>query len=105
MAIYQIDWHWFTAWDNGYWTVQVNIPPAQVLATAVLNGQSGGGTSYAGIKAYRKRLGNGEDQDIGFGDWTNWPPAIFDHISSVTFALAEGSDQEGWLFGRMDYWD
>jgi len=29
---------------------------------------SGGGAAPAGIKHYRKRLDNGEDQDIDFGD-------------------------------------
>jgi len=28
---------------------------------------------------------------------------IFDHVSSITLALAEGSDQEGWLVGRLNY--
>ena len=96
MAVYQIDWHWFTAWDNGYHTVEVNIPPATVGVQAALYGQSGGGTSFAGIKHYRRRLDSGADQD--------WPAVIFDHISSVTLALAEGSDQEDWLVGRLDYW-
>ena len=105
MAVYQIDWHWFTAWDNGYHTVEVNIPPATVGVQTALYGQSGGGTSFAGIKHYRRRLGSGADQDIDFGDWPSWPAVIFDHISSVTLALAEGSDQEGWLVGRLDYWE
>jgi hypothetical protein len=104
VAVYQIDWHSFTAWDNGYHTVEINIPPATVGVQAALYGQSGGGTSFAGIKHYRRRLDSGADQDIDFGDWPSWPAVIFDHISSVTLALAEGSDQEGGLVGRLDYW-
>jgi hypothetical protein len=105
VGIYQTDCHWFTAWD-GYHTVDVNLSPATVMVTTALHGQSGGGSSYAGIKHYRRRLDSGEDEDVDFGeDWFSWPPAIFDHISSVTFALAEGDDQEGWLIGRLDYWE
>lgn len=101
---YQIDWHWFSAWDNGYHTVQVNIPPALVGAQVWLYGDTGGGTSYTGIKHYRHRLPSGADDDIEFGDWPSWPPVIVDFISSVTFALGTGSGQEGWAVLRMDYW-
>lgn len=104
MGTYQIDWHWFTAWGNGYSTVDVNIPPAWIGAQVGLHGHSGGGTSFTGIKHYRRRLGSGADEDHDFGDWPSWPPVIFDFISSVTFATATGSDQEAWLVGRMDYW-
>jgi hypothetical protein len=41
--------------------------------------------------------------DFG-GNWNNWPPVIFDHASSVTFATATGSDQEAWLVAPMDFW-
>ena len=102
--ITEIDWNWFTAWGNGYYTVDVNIPPAWVGAQICLHGQSGGGTNFAGIKHYRKRLDSGADQDIDFGEWPSWPPVIFDYISSVTFAIATGSDQEAWAMYRMDYW-
>jgi hypothetical protein len=101
---YRIDWHWCTAWDSGYHTVDVNIPPAQIGAQTFLYGASGDGTQYAGIKHYRKRLDSGQDQDIDFGDWLSWPPAVFDCISSITFAIATGSSQERWLAARMDYW-
>jgi hypothetical protein len=105
MAIYQIDWNWFSGWDNGYSTIDVNIPPAWIGAQVSLHGKSGSGISYAGIKHYRRRLSSGEDEDHDFGDWPSWPPAIFDFISSITFALATGSDQGGWLVYRMDYWE
>lgn len=73
-------------------------------AQTALYGQSGGGTNYTGIKHFRRRLPDGSDQDIDFGDWPSWPPVIFDHVSSVTFAIATGSDQQSWLMARMDYW-
>jgi hypothetical protein len=104
MAVTRIEWHSFNAWGNGYFTVDVNIPPATLGAQTALAGQSGGGTNYTGIKHYRRRLGDGSDQDIDFGEWGNWPPVIFDHISSITFAIATGSDQHAWLVARMDYW-
>src|SRR5713101_331201 len=105
MAIYQIDWNWFTGGNNGYTTMQVNMPPALVGAQVALYGQSGGGTSYVGIKHYRKRLPSGQDQDIDFGEWPSWPPVVVDNLSSVTFAIATGDGQEGWLVWRMDYWE
>lgn len=104
MSVFAIHCHWLTA-GSGYHTIDVNIPPANVMVTTALHGQSGGGTSYAGIKHFRRRLSSGEDQDVDFGEWPSWPPSIFDHISSVTFALAEGDDQEGWLIGRLDFWE
>jgi len=105
MAVTRIDWHWFTAWGNGYNTIQVNIAPATLGAQTALYGQSGGGTNYTGIKHFRRRLNNGSDQDVDFGgNWNNWPPVIFDHVSSVTFATATSSDQEAWLVARMDFW-
>jgi hypothetical protein len=104
MAIIQTDWHWFTGSGNGYTTIDINIPPAWIGAQVNLHGQYGGGTNYTGIKHYRQRLGSGDDEDHDFGDWPDWPPAIFDFMSSVTFAIATGGDQEAWLVARMDHW-
>jgi hypothetical protein len=81
-----------------------NIPPETVIAQATLYGTSGGGTQYTGIKRYRKRLPTGADQDIDFGEWPSWPPIIFDRVSSVTFAIATGSNQQAWTLARMDHW-
>lgn len=103
-TIYEIMWQPFTAWGNGYYTVDVNIPPAQVVAQVSLDQVSGGGTIAAGIKHYRHRLPSGADQDIDFGDWTSWPTVIYDYISSVTFALATGSDQWGTVTGYLYFW-
>ena len=105
MAVVNIEGHWFSAGGNGYNTIDVNIAPAWVYATVCLYGTSGGGTSFTGIRSYRKRLGSGTDEDHDFGDnWNSWPPSIFDFISSITFAIATGDDQSAYLFGRMDYW-
>jgi hypothetical protein len=104
MPINGTSWHSFNAWGNGYHTIDVNIPPAWVSAEVSLYGQSGGGTNYTGIKGYRKRLSNGSDQPVNFGAWPSWPPVIYDYISSVTFGIATGSNQHGWLSARIDYW-
>jgi hypothetical protein len=104
MSIYRIDWHKLHAYGDGYHTVDVNIPPAQVVAQMWLHGTTGEGTQYAGIKHYRKRLSSGADQERDFGVWYSWPPVAFDYISSVTFAIATDADQEAWAMARMDYW-
>jgi hypothetical protein len=104
MAVTHIAWRWFSGSGNGYTTIDVNIPPSTLGAQVTLHGATGGGTQYTGIKRIRKRLPSGADQDVDFGEWPSWPPAIFDHVSSVTFAIATGSNQQGWALGRMDHW-
>jgi hypothetical protein len=104
MAVTGIEWHGFSGWGNGYQTVDINIAPSTVGVQTALYGQSGGGTNFTGIKHYRQRQSDGSDRDIDFGDWTSWPPVIFDHISSVTIATATGDSQQAWLTARMDYW-
>ena len=104
MAVVSIEGHWFSAWGNAYHTIDVNIAPAWVYATVCLHGTTGGGTSYTGIKHYRKRLSSGADEDHDFGEWPSWPPSIFDFISSITFAIATNEDQRAWMFARMDHW-
>ena len=44
MAVVGIEGHWFSAWGNGYHTIDVNIAPAWVYATVCLHGHTGGGT-------------------------------------------------------------
>jgi hypothetical protein len=105
MAVVEIDWHYFSGSGNGYTTVDVNIPPSRVVVETFLYGQSGGGTNYTGIKHYRQRQSDGSDRDIDFGAWPNWPPVVFDLISSVTIATATGSDQTAWILARLDYWE
>jgi len=105
MAIYQTDWHWFSAWGSGFHTIDVNIAPAWVGAQTNLYGQLGGGANFTGISHYRRRLSSGKDKDHDLGAWGSWPPVIYDYISSITFAIATGSEQQAWLVARMDYWN
>jgi hypothetical protein len=80
------------------------MPPDQVGAQAWLHGTTGGGTQYTGIKAFRRRRPDGSDEVVDFGEWTSWPPVIFDFVSSITFAIATGEDQQGWAVLRVDHW-
>jgi hypothetical protein len=104
MAVTGIWWNWFSGGGNGYSTTEFDLPPATVGAAITLYGQSGGGTNYTGIKGFRRRLPDGSDQPVDFGEWPNWPPVIFDFVSSITFATATGSDQEAWAVYRVDWW-
>jgi hypothetical protein len=105
MGTYRISWHGFYGVGNGYSTVDINIPPATVGVQVSLYGKFGSTEGYAGIKHFRKRLSSGQDEDVEFGNWKNWPPAIFDHISSVTLALSTFQNHGAWLIGRIDYWN
>jgi hypothetical protein len=49
-----------------------------------LTGTTGGGTQFAGIKHFRKRLLSGADQDVDFGEWPNCPDVILKE-SAVSF--------------------
>ncbi|HDR7542054.1 hypothetical protein [Bacillus sp. CH_442] len=102
--ITKIEWHNFWA-DNTSLTADVNIPPALVGVQVSLYGRSGGGATIAGIVQYRKRLDSGMDEVHEFGDWLTWKPVIVDFISSITFGIANGEDQEGRAAARMDYWE
>ena len=115
MSVTEIDWLWFTGFDNTYQTIDVNMSPDLIGAQISLHGVAGGGLAYVGIKHYRQRLpsslipsadrsGPGEDVDHDFGEWSSWPPVVFDLMSSVTFAIATGEDQEGWALARLDHW-
>ena len=96
-------WNWFHA-VNGSVTVDINLPPAGVSAEVSFYQVDGEGLHIVGIKHYRRRLESGEDQEIDFGEWGSWPPAICDFISSITYAIALGQDQEARAFGRLDFW-
>lgn len=115
MSVTEIDWLWFSGFGNGYQTIDVNMSPDLIVAQISLHGTGGGGGAYAGIKHYRQRLpaslfpstdgsAPGTDVEIDFGEWLSWPPVVFDLMSSITFAIATGEDQEGWAVARLDHW-
>ena len=105
MSIFQIDWYSFEGWGGGYHTLEVNIAPAWVGAQASLYRSSGPGTSNTGIKHYRRNYHIGPSVEHDFGEWTTWPPAIFDHINSVTFAVMTGTSNDACSLARIDYWN
>jgi hypothetical protein len=103
MAVVEIQWNSFTAFNGVPNTMEIDIPPAAVGVQCWLNGVDGGGLVFAGIDSFRRRLSSGADQPVNFNAGFN-PPVIFDTVSSVTFALSLGQDQEGWLTSRLDFW-
>jgi hypothetical protein len=104
MALVEIEWHSFTAFNGVPNTMEIDIPPSLVGAQCWLNGVDGGGLVFAGIDSFRRRLSSGADQPVNFNAGFNNPMVIIDTISSVTFALSLGQDQQGWLTGRLDFW-
>lgn len=104
MALTGSQWHWWSKAGSGYGTIDINLPPAWLSAETRLYGTSGSGIQYTGIKSYRQRLSDGSDRNHDFGEWTSWPPVVFDFISSLTFGIATGSNQQGWAVARMDWW-
>jgi hypothetical protein len=104
-AIVGQSWSQVEGWGSGYHTKEVQIPPGRASAFVSLFGTSGGGTQYAGIVRFRRRLPDGSDQVIESGDWPNWPAAFTDpSISSITFGVATGRDQGAWALLRIDFW-
>lgn len=104
MAVTQIQIHAFSGVGNGYHTRTVNMPPSRVMVQASLRGTTGGGTQFAGLKGFRRRLPSGADEDVNLGEWPSWPSSAFDNMSSVTLALACGADQSAWGTFRIEHW-
>jgi hypothetical protein len=105
MPLFEIDWHSFTGYSGVPTTLEIDTVPAQIGVQAWLNGVDGGGLVFVGIDSYRRRLSSGADQPIEFNALFNDPPVIVDFISSVTFAFSLGDNQQGWMVGRLDYWE
>jgi hypothetical protein len=93
------------AGDNGgSWTRTINLAPASVSAQVSLFGVYGNGLQRVGIRSFRTR----PDPDgpehavtfgVAFGDWPSFL-AVVEHLSSITWAVTAGADQEA--FGRLD---
>jgi hypothetical protein len=83
----------------------MDFPPAEVVAQAVLNFTLGGGTQKVGIVKFRFRTPSGADQEVNFGEWPNWPPfAHHARMTSVTFGVATGSNQQLDGIGQAFFW-
>jgi hypothetical protein len=98
----QVKW-WYGQSDAGH-TWDLNLPPALYAAAVMLWGTGGDGLQLAAIQSYRKRLSDGSDEDIDFGEWPGWVPFVLDFASSFTFSIATGRDQECWALVRVDTW-
>jgi hypothetical protein len=98
---------WAWGGDDGYsYTVTVNFNPGAVHAQVGFTEVDGGGLHRVGIKGYRYRPDpNGAEKVVDFGDWPSWKSivGVVDQMSSVTWGMAVGADQEA--RGRLDiYW-
>jgi len=87
-------------------TVTANFPPSGVVAQASLNYTLGGGTQKVGIVSFRFRpTPDGAEQQVNFGGWPNWPATVnADRMTSVTFGVASGSNQELDGIGNVFFW-
>jgi hypothetical protein len=88
----------FYGGDNGAdSTTEVNIPRQAAMVNVCIYEASGGGLTYAGIRAYRHRPDPaGTEVPVDFGsNWHNWPPSMFvTDLTSVTLGIAVGAHQE-----------
>ena len=99
---------WTLIWSaTGSVTKEVNIPAQGAVAQISLGQADGGGLLDAGIRGFRTRPNpGGPEQVTDFGaNFYNWPNTVFDlHLSSVTFALALGSNQEATGVCNFFFW-
>jgi hypothetical protein len=103
-------WHGFSGWGGGSGftgTITVNIGPSNISAQAGYHMISGSGLHAIGIKKFRRRpQPDGPEQETDFGAWPNWPHTIgSDRVTSVTFGIALGANQEARCHGNIFYWE
>jgi hypothetical protein len=82
---------------NGSVTKEINCSAQKAVGQISLGQADGGGLLNSGIRGFRARPNPGGPETVtDFGDnFYNWPNTVFDqHLSSVTFALALGANQE-----------
>jgi hypothetical protein len=108
MAITGMEWLIIWADNNlGNPTAEVNFGPQMTVAQISLGQADGGGLLNSGIRGFSTRpTPNGPDIPVDFGtDFYNWPNTVFDpNLSSVTFALALGQDQEATGVCNLFFW-
>jgi CubicO group peptidase (beta-lactamase class C family) len=87
--------------STGSVTQQVNIAPQGAVAQISLGQADGGGLLDSGIRGF---AGGGGVVDFG-DNFYNWPNTVFDlELSSVTFALALGQNQEATGVCNILFW-
>lgn len=98
---------WGYGGDSGFsGSITINMAPAYIGAQVGYYQVSGGGLHAIGIKRYRHRPKvDGAEKQVDFGPWPGWPSTIGGpRISSVTFGIALGDDQEAWCYGNLWWW-
>jgi hypothetical protein len=78
---------------------------ADITAQAGYHIVVGGGAHVVGIKGYRFRPKRGVEQQVDFGEFWNWRHTIGeDGVTSVTFGIALGAEQEAHAYGNLYWW-
>lgn len=99
---------WTQVWSaTGSITKEVNFGAQPTVGQIMLGQADGGGLIYSGIRGFRTRPDPGGPENVtDFGDnFYNWPNTVFDpNLSSVTFALALGANQEANGVCNMFFW-
>jgi len=108
MQIVGMQWSLMWAYnDQGSTTAEVNITAQPTTAQITLGQATGGGLLNTGIRGFRSRpnpTGPEIPTDFG-GNFYNWPNTISDsNLSSVTFALALGQNQEATGVWNLFFW-
>jgi hypothetical protein len=89
---------WTIIWSaTGSVTKEVNFDAQKAVGQISLGQADGGGLHNSGIRGFRARpTGGGAETVTDFGpNFYDWPNTVVDqHLSSVTFALALGANQE-----------
>jgi hypothetical protein len=103
-----MQWLIIWAYNNlGNRTVEVNIPAQGANAQISLGQADGGGLLNSGIRGFRTRPDpNGPEVITDFGNnFYDWPNTVFNQrLSSVTFALALGQNQEATGVCNFFFW-
>ncbi|GGQ90881.1 MULTISPECIES: hypothetical protein [Streptomyces] len=102
------DMNWNILWSStGGGTLEMNIGAQKAVGQASLGQADGEGLCNSGIRGFRTRPNPAGPENVtDFGDnFYNWPNTVFDQsLTSVTFALALGSHQEGTVVCNILRW-
>lgn len=105
MAIVKVRSIWLKSIGNFVGTATIDFPPSNVFVQASLNYTSGGGRQKVGIVSFRWIGADGSNQQADFGGWPGWAPATNnERMTSVTFGVMTGSNQELDGFGNVFFW-